>query len=256
MNRPVFLLLGHRLDARTLKAYRRLAAAVADHATLQILFHAPDGQVPAAAADLPLWTFSDADLAAIGFPLYRPRIVPGSTHYPVLLYARANPDHSHYWVIEYDVHFAGDWRVFFDYFANNDADLLASHLRRFDEEPDWRWWRLDHPEQTIPLPARWRAFHPVYRLSAAALAHIDAAHRQGWAGHYEMLVPTLLSAAGYRLQDFGGSGSLVAAGDHQRFYRDDASADPQGRLRHGSMRWRPCVRFPYWPRNRLYHPVK
>jgi hypothetical protein len=254
---PVFLFLSHRNDAKALKAFRRLQKATAGKGPVMMLYHAPTDKEPQLPDDISRFIFRDTDMQTIGFPYYRQQLLPGSTHFPLLHFARQHPSFSHYWVIEYDVYFSGDWQSFFTHWENNDADLLVSHIRHYQDEPGWAWWKL-LPEENpaIPVEQRLRAFFPIYRISAKALQHIEHCHRDGWRGHYEMLVPSFLHRDGFRLQDFGGKGSFVSAGDENRFYRDDVSGDPEGRLRKGTMRFRPRFRLPGLFRNKLYHPVK
>ncbi len=256
MTQTVVLFLTHTWDRKTLKAYRKLIKAMGGDAHVRLLFHARDSQKLSLPADISLHSFNDRDLETIGFPFYKKTLVPGSTHYPLMLFARSNPQYSYYWVVEYDVYFSGDWRYFFHHFQNNAADFLTSHIRRFVEEPEWIWWSLTHPIQHIAESDRLRSFNPIYRISANALASIDTAHQSGWTGHYEVLVPTLLQAGGFCLNDFGGNGSFVTPEDHNRLYIDDDSGDPKGGVRKGTMRYRPLFHFPGWHRNKLYHPVK
>lgn len=256
MTPTVFLILTHILDDKVLNSYRKLSKDMANEAQVHLLFHARNNKTLSLPPDISLHSFRDPDLATIGFPLYRKTMVPGSTHYPLMLFARSNPQYEHYWIIEYDVFFSGDWKDFFYPFKKNKADFLTSHIRRFEEEPDWIWWQLTHPNQHIPQSERLRSFNPIYRISASALASIDQAHQSGWAGHYEVLVPTLLQADGFCLNDFGGKGTFAQDGDHDRYYIDDDSSDLQGGLRRGTMRYRPKFYFPGWHKNKLYHPVK
>jgi hypothetical protein len=67
-------------------------------------------------------------------------VVPGNCHLALIDFVRHHDDFDHYWVIEYDVRFTGDWAVFFNAFAEDDADLLGCHIRRRHDEPCWNWW--------------------------------------------------------------------------------------------------------------------
>ena len=67
-------------------------------------------------------------------------LIPGNAHLADLSFYEAHPEYDYCWTIEYDVRFSGSWAVFFEEFQNNTADLLATHVRRYEEEPAWYWW--------------------------------------------------------------------------------------------------------------------
>jgi hypothetical protein len=103
---------------------------------------------------------------------------------------------------------------------------------------------FSHPEEEIPLSDRIASFNPVYRISKEALSYLDQKQRAGWCGHFEVLIPTLLFRANFRLQDIGGSGQFVMPGEENRFYTKKT-------LRHS-----PAFDHVGWRKNKLYHPVK
>lgn len=63
-----------------------------------------------------------------------------------------------------------------------------------------------------------RSFNPLFRISNEALRFIDQSLLQGWEGHYEVLLPTLLKTAGFSIAEFGGSGPYVLPGCENKFY--------------------------------------
>jgi hypothetical protein len=160
-------------------------------------------------------------------------------------------------VIEYDVLFTGHWGEFLSAFRDNDADFLASHLRDHHEEPDWFFWNsIQAPDRNDSVRRLVRAFCPVQRVSRRALQLLEVKIQQGWVGHFECLVPTLLRDSGYTLADIGGDGTYVPDALRNRFYTSLTWRD--GTLRHfGSMRFRPPFHsFWHARENTLYHPVK
>lgn len=196
-----------------------------------------------------------ADCAGLGYAPLGNSIIPGRAQLPIFKFFLDHPEYRYYWLIENDVRFTGDWSVLFDAFRDIDADLLTSHIRRYEDEPDWPLYPLSHPRQTIP-PQRWlRCFHPIYRISHRALVFLHEVQREGWVGHSELLMPTLLHVNAFRLVDFGGEGRFVLPGMRNRFYRD-APANPAGELVHGTMRYRPVRTGVGSKRNKLYHPIK
>jgi hypothetical protein len=184
-------------------------------------------------------------------------LVPGNCHLAFLDFYRRHPGFQYYWLIEYDVMMTGDWQDFFGAFSDLHADLLASHLRTRDEEPDWYWWNTMAPPKGQAMASELiRAFCPIQRMSRRALELLETKAKEGWGGHFECLVPTLLRDNGYSLVDFGGDGRLVPQGFRNRYYTSFSWRD--GTLEHfGSMRFRPSFPSPFLlKRQALYHPVK
>ena len=185
------------------------------------------------------------------------RLIPGNCHLTLLDFFKRYPDFQYYWVIEYDVMFTGHWRRVFAAFADRDADVLASHLRRYEEEPEWYFWSsIQAPDRSVSPTNLIRAFCPIQRVSRRSLQLLEIKAKEGWVGHFEGLVPTLLNNHGYSLADIGGDGSYVLQGFRNRFYTSFSWRD--GRLRYfGSMRFQPSfISLRFAARNVLYHPVK
>lgn len=130
--------------------------------------------------------------------------------YGYYLARRRHPDVEHWWMIEYDVRFAGgDLAEFFAFFdAQRSADLVAPHLLPADA--DWFWTRTLRSRDARP----YRCLFPVTRLTARA---IDAAlakrvehsgnrfRRLIWPND-EAFVATTLVHAGLECRDFNSFG--------------------------------------------------
>jgi len=172
----------------------------------------------------------------------------------ILKFFIENRDYDYYWYIEYDVRYSGKWRDFFDYF-NNDKDLITSHIRSYDEEPKWPFWYLEHPNLSIPDLKRIRSFNPVMRISNKALTYLHESLMDGWIGHLEVLIPTLLHKNGFELEDFGGSGKFCEKENINRNYLG-SSNNTYGRLFHGTLRYKPHPIYLGLRKNKLYHPIK
>ncbi len=249
------LFMCHSLDEATTTEFERLCCACSAFAVPYVLYHRSardtlaDGRTPR------LYPFTDESITNLPYRRIRRTLVPGSVHFPLLQFFGDHPDYAHYWLIEYDVRFSGSWRSFFEFWSEDASDLLACHLRRYSEEPAWRWWPLRHPRLRIPPPERLRSFSPIYRISNAALAHLDHRQREGWCGHTEVVMPTLLFQGGFQLRDFGGQGGFVRSEDRGRFYAEGPN-HPRGYLRQGTMRWRPAFSEAGSSADKLYHPVK
>ena len=208
-------------------------------------------------ARFPRYVFDLQSLSVLNIPFFRESgVTPGSTHFPLIQYALDHPC-DHYWFIEYDVRFKGAWRLLFERIKNADDDFIATHVHRYsDESKSWHWWSaLAHPTDTVPDRLKIRSFNPIFRISHQALMFIKSAHEQGWVGHQELLLATLLDRAGFKLRDFGGVGEFAAPPDRNRFY---LNYRPDRKIMSGStVRWDPPHYFVWHrPNNKLYHPVK
>lgn len=178
-------------------------------------------------------------------------------HLPLIDFWLSHPDYEHYWLVEYDVRYTGDWGVFLESFNDLDHDLLTTHVRRFSDEPYWYWWdSLSHPERHIPREERARSLNVIYRMSSRALDLVHEEQSRGWRGHPEVLLPTLLLHNGYTVMDLGGDGPFTPEGLRGRAYSSDTSK--AGRLvsPFGTVRWRPSWSSPGRRADTIYHPVK
>ncbi|HYZ30952.1 MAG TPA: hypothetical protein VE684_01570 [Crenalkalicoccus sp.] len=169
----------------------------------------------------------------------------------LLHFFRAHPEYDRYWLVEYDVRFSGDWRRFFFPLELLEADLLTPLLRRRADQPDWMWW----PTVRVPVPEAGMlcAFMPIFRVSRAGLAAVDAAWRAGWAGHSEAVWPTAIAAAGLRLADPGGDGPFTPPALRNRFY---TATMHTVELSPGTLMWKPSLYRPGSRPDTLWHPVK
>jgi fermentation-respiration switch protein FrsA (DUF1100 family) len=253
-DKQVFLLLTHLLHSDIEREFKRIREGGRDFGDVLFLFHL-QGDAPARLREYDHYSFTDSDMADLGYDLPQKSLLPGRNHYPLLDFYRNNRDYDYYWVIEYDVRFTGAWGSFFNTFSSFDHGFISSVISPYHEQPEWVWWStLTHPQQKIPLQACWRAFNPIYRISGAALDYIDRALSNGWQGHHEVLLPTLLHHKGFKLLDFGGAGSFVAHGMENRYYLSENNRD--GTLCGGTMQFRPIFRREGSLWEKLYHPVK
>lgn len=203
-----------------------------------------------------IFPFTLNSLRLLGFPTFRAdKLVPGSAHFPVLLFAQERT-YACYWIVEYDVQFMGNWKELVDKFNEHPHDLLCSHIAMFPSIPNWPWWRsLEIPKRLygqINLSAKTflKGFFPIYRISKAGIMCVLEAHKNGWTGHYETLVPSALSNSGLLVEDFNSFG---------RFYSSGGIARGEGEDPLSSLRWRPNIRFSELTDHDaklLFHPVK
>src|SRR3569832_1347600 len=191
--------------------------------------------------------------AQLGFRYFGLQRIMGNAHFPLLLFARSKPQYSRFWQIEFDVEWRGVWREFFEPYGASDASRIAAHFHKATDWPDWFWW----PSLSIPpgLPMNsdqiYKAFMAVARFSRPALESIERAHRQGWLGHFEAVVPTVLLLDGHRLEDLN-----VRRTAYMGPYQDPIPLLPL----QSTVRCRPVVGYKEFSTRGqgplLFHPVK
>ena len=192
---------------------------------------------------------------ATRFPKASPdSIYPGNHHLASLYFGENRPRYSHYWFIEYDVVYAGNWGKLFNEFRAEPADLLATHLRELSDEPDWYWAQtLDCGGDSTANPTGMAAFLPIFRISRSALTALRDACGNGWSGHWETLVPTAICAAGLTLSDIGGNGKWTPPHRRHRHYLVPDKVTLWGNV--STFRFRPRIVGPLLP-GILHHPCK
>ena len=108
------------------------------------------------------------------------------------------------------VRYTGDWGPLFDELAKSSAALLCSHLTTQKQNPDWIHWKsFSSGDGLVEGHDLVRAFLPFVRLSKGLMRAIDERCRLGWAGHPEVLWPTIAQEVGLPIEEIGGSGSAV-----------------------------------------------
>jgi hypothetical protein len=253
--REVFLFLSHSVSKEILKEYSRLCRATKGIGSTFFLYHVKSEKIPRRLTVHNFYLFSDKSLSTLKYPILGASSFTGMAHFPVLQFFRDNTGFEYYWVIEYDVRFSGDWRLLFDSLKDIKKDFLTCNIRGYADEPNWLWWALHHPEKSIPVSERLRSFNPIYRISKSSLSFLHQSLRDGWCGHNEVLLPTLLYHNEFTIMDIGGNGRFVPSGMENRFYTSSAP-NAYGELRKGTMRYRPSFWRVGQQRNKLYHPVK
>lgn len=239
--------------------FRRLAAECGDRADCFLVVDqktvttAPDVVASGGVAVHAFHTQSLSSALGYGY-LTRKGVLPGSMHFPLIDFARRHT-FDKYLVVENDVEFTGDWGHIAHVCRAGVFDLLASHVHDFATRPEWWWWDslLDPEGNRPPREQLRRAFLPFACYSRRALLHADAMHQAGWTGHFEVLMPSLLTMAGMVVTDINTIGSFYvrAAATIQH------PTHPTGTF---SLRWRPHVTLDefeagFYP-GVIYHPVK
>ena len=143
----------------------------------------------------------------------------GHQDLPVLKFFLDHPEFEHYWLIEDDVRWSGSWADIFAELSNSSADLLATAVQNYSEEPGWYWWKhVETGTETLPIRLRVKGFFPFCRLSRAFLGAVDQKYRQGWGGHYEVSWPSIARCSTLSIEDIGGHGTFTPPERRGRFY--------------------------------------
>ena len=251
----VFVFLTHIYSKGIVEEFRKLQDATKTMGACILLYQQKTGRsIDGRFGGLPCYILTDADLVKFSdAPYFADSPDCFRPDRSLLVFSREHR-YDYYWLIEYDVRFSGDWEYFFHYFSEGTEDFLTAHIRRYAQEPDWYFWRLDHFDEKIDLANALRSFNPIFRISDRALEYVCQMYLKGWTGIYEALIPTLLFHGNFTLRDFGGTGEFVLPQDIDRFYLDSSDCT----LSDGkTMRYRPPHgSLAGYPGNKLIHPVK
>ena len=201
-----------------------------------------------------IFPFTDKVLRNMGYTPLTKNILPGSNHFGLLSFFKQFSNYSYYWYIEDDVYYNGSWESFFQYFEDNkiEVSFISSYVKDFCEEPLWTWWSaIEYRGANILNTIKSKSFNPIYRISNDALYLLNKKLTQGWMGHHEVVIPTLLKRNGMQIRDFGGTGKYILSGCKNKFYkRDDHN------LMNNTMRYRPEIKPEELKEKLLYHPFK
>jgi len=250
----VVLFITHFWDDACTAQIAKLRRELGGRYDIRVAGYIGDGMPhPAVPDDVPTHFYSTEQLT-----LVQPDAEPG-TWWPQFVVPRFFmdfPDYGHYWMIEYDVRYTGDWWTLFATLNDPDVAFYGIALQRRAENPIWTHWPSFYAGADMVAPENQiKSFTPLQRLSATGLGVIQAAYRRGWRGHYEAVWPSAIAHAGLRLEEIGAKGAFTPKsrrGKHYTFTPHDPNGSP------GSFVYRPTFAEhqikPSPPR--LWHPVK
>jgi hypothetical protein len=251
----VFLFLTHVYSKEIVKEFKKIKRATRALGPCFILYHQKtDAPIDRKILDLHPYIITESDLLKLSDAPYfadtRVSVKPDRS----LIKFYSERKFSYYWLIEYDVRFSGNWKYFFRHFSKTKEDFLTSHIRRYQQEPEWLHWTADHFDKKTELIKALRSFNPIFRISRPALDYIYKMYLDGWTGHYEALFPTLLFHGNFSIRDFGGTGEFVPPQDINQFYLGSTTC---ALLDGKTIRCYPShLSLIGYPRNKLIHPVK
>ena len=259
----VFIFVTHTFNVKIKREIARISKELEGEYPFFVYYDCAAQDVPVA-SDAPLISFDYQKISA-QFPFRMGgNIIPGNVYLVYTELLKQFPKASNFWIVEYDVRFSGNWRKFLKSFEQSQADLLGCHIRYRYEIPDWIWWRsfqnrLDFATNHNDEPFV-RAFLWISRYSRRALGTIrHECIQNGWSGHQEVLVPSLLLRAGLHIEEIGGDSRFTPASRRNRFYSSEyglSYPSKDGNYGLGGNRFGPTLLFWGLRRNRLYHPVK
>lgn len=262
--RQVVLYYAHVVTPSAQREVDSLRAQLDGCYDIVVVGYCRSGDDLAAIQGVPSYAYTADDLATLPYGAKLERFDPddyiGNADLVPLRFFRDRPHYDHYWIVECDVRFGGNWSDLFEELSTSDADLLSTTVQTYADNPGWAHWHtLASGGDEVPIERRVKGFIPFGRISRGLLALCDARYREGWSGHSEVLWPTIASEAGLRVEDIGGNSRFTPAARRGRLYINtpgDWSLFP------GTFVYRPCFadrdlsgptsRFPGW----LWHPVK
>ncbi len=248
----VVIFFGHDVSRTSRNAFRRLRASAGRRVTVKWLLDLAGGPEIPSEFQGEIITYDSRRFDQWGLRTFGAKMLPGHCHFPILRLFMESPKIERLWLVEYDVRFTGKWKVLFDHFESDDADLITCHLRNHDQEPGWHWWESLKPPAEAGEVQPLRAFLVVARYSAAAMSALIEMQTHGWVGHQEVIIPTALRHAGLKVRDINDASPAHRA---RRFYI--SYSDQNGALEEfGTLRYRPARPHAGLRSNMLYHPVK
>lgn len=257
--KQVVLLATHIINDFVLAKYRRLRKELDENKyDVVLLVNKNDDSDYSVPKDV-ICFYTDCDsLNELCYDPIEETLLPGSCHFPVLRFFLDNKRYNHYWFVEYDVEFTGEWNVFMEDCDENlsDYDFLSCYIEKFEPEKNgnWTWWyRSNH--LGLDLKNCVKGFNPICRYSCRALAYLDLFQKAGNSAHSEVLITTSLYQAGFKIGDFGGQGEFVPEGYVDKYYSSNTQSSDGG-----TVRYRPVYKTDDVVNagliNKLYHPIK
>lgn len=209
--KTVVLFKCYYLNKSALKELERIRASI-DPSKFELFYSYDNTRNDLVAPpDVGVHIFSQKSIAA----RYEPRGLGKislwkNTELSTIDFCLTHPEYSHYWVIDHDVRFTGNWNDFLVSFSRNNADLLATYVskygaRRWHVDVEENWWAWSDTNLDLDNQEKTRAFFAIYRFSKQALEFLDEQYLSGTRGFCEMIIPTLLDRGGFKIDDIGSA---------------------------------------------------
>ena len=251
MKKNAFILLTHVWNKAVEFKFKRISSELTDNCDCYLVFDTSNNDSAINLNSRIVYKFTPDEIESrLGYDCYvKGTITPGSGIFPVIAFSRNN-NYLYYWVIEYDFEFTGDYKLLINSLINKKVDLAACHFYSYSEQPSWMWWKTikyhDDPLIGVRQPM-YRALLPIYRISNTALKILDSQYLDGFRGHCEGLIPTLLKLNNLLILDFK---------DFTSFYNCNHSS----LISSSTIRATPTIDMSVlkdnFKENTFYHPIK
>lgn len=248
-SKTAIIFLSHLFSPSIQRRFKRLCTETSSDYDVFWLFDSTGSISPPSFKSDNLLTFDLDDLKRLNYPFVINNIINGNAHIPVILFSLTNfsikLSYSAFWIVEYDVVFNGSWKTFFHNTEEDESDFLTAAIRSNVDQPHWPHWNTFVPPSNTNPQRLLASFNPIYRISRAALQHINEAHRAGCRGDYEVVIPTLLHDAGFEIADLDKDGTFGSS-----------CLNTSLCIRDVTHCYRPPMLRPGPLRDMIYHPVK
>lgn len=117
----------------------------------------------------------------------------GNSIFPIIDYALNHPEVDKFIVQEYDVRFCGNYGYLINKLPLDNNDVIFQEY--LSDAKDWYW------EKTLNV--RGNKKHCLlqwYMISREALMYIHECYKQGYNGHYEGVVPTIINNSKFKVE--------------------------------------------------------
>lgn len=250
------ILLSHVHSPSIVSHFNRLKEETAGLVDAFFCLHRPGGAQPGDAADF-IITEKDEEACMPHRLAYRKKhdLPLGTCGFLDLVFLSAVqrlPDYDYYYMMEFDVDYAGNWREFFEQVAPREGDLIAAHIHWRLQNPDWIHWRW-HYSVPVPNNKQLMALIVLMRMSRRMVDVYTEALRSGkWVGNIEALAPTIALNHNLSIVDLGGRGDFTPPEWKEKYYNYG-----------GTFEFRPIRGAKYWHQDQtgfvpglLHHPIK
>src|ERR1700680_4288785 len=132
MGSDVVLYYTHYLSATIQKEIYRIREELENNYRLAVIAFAVSPDLPGEVNGVPIHCYNTEQICQLP---YGRKIKsfrtghPGHVDLAPLMFFREHPDYAHYWIIEHDVRFSGNWQVLFGDLGSSKADLLCTTLQ-------------------------------------------------------------------------------------------------------------------------------
>lgn len=236
----------NRCDLRVVDKIQQLLMCVHSSTDFFVLYNTSKDSLPTLLQPYEerIFCYSSDILYTMGYMPLGDSLVPGSCHFPLLKFFLTHPEYDYYWTMEDDVAFNGEWSTLFNYYSNDETDMISAHIKTYSEAPEWVWWNsLNTGHDIINEENFVCAFNPLCRLSHRELQCVHESLLKGWKGHAEVVISTVLKHNNLSIKDIDGTGLFVPVGEENLFYDNQTHS-------HLAL----CIQEKR--PNILYHPIK